>query len=159
MLEYLEEADKGRIYQRSGVFDGANYVITQTSLQPLYVFPAITPKSNETSIFYSIRLDARIKGASSQKNIRGRFRVQFKNRVGSWQDTGINYFLGHDNLTAATTNITVFSNNTLSGDLGVTRKNPDGDWEIRIAAEVDYSNNSIETFSALANFEEKLPSF
>ena len=50
LLEYLEEADKGRIYQRSGVFDGANYVITQTSLQPLYVFPAITPKSNETSI-------------------------------------------------------------------------------------------------------------
>lgn len=138
--------DDQRVLSEIEVFSGEDFIISITEPFPTYT-ATLTPRETNTRCEYTIRLDSRMAGFNSADDIRGRAFVQVENSAGVWVTSGISYFMGHTNMTAFSASPIIYSPTIMFGRLGASLRNSSGDFNVRVAAEVDFADNNIQLFS------------
>lgn len=115
----------------------------------------IIPRNNVNSeLAVSLGGDYRVRATSATANdLRGRLITQYKNSQEVWVDVGASQFIGYINVTPAGSS-TLYAVPKLTTVLTGVHLNGDGNWEVRIAGEVDFADTELQSFLTTLNYVE-----
>lgn len=153
-LSNLESIPGTKILQRDVVIDSTDFINATTSLAALSVPLVITPVSGASVLIANVFGDYRIVGDLSSTTLRARLILQYKDGSGAWTDIGASYLLGHVNVEASSTTPQLYVPPSFTTKLSASNKNPDGDWELRVAGEVDFANSAIHSYHTGFDYTE-----
>lgn len=142
------------VYQRGLVTTGTDYSTTLQTLQRMSDDLLVTPTNADTRLSFNISGYYRVRATQSGiEDIRCRLLLEI-NDDGNWVPLdGASYFFGDTNFDSSKDRIIYFSPNLLS-EVNQSKLNTNGDWQIRLAGEVDYLDNQLNSYFTKWSYEE-----
>lgn len=153
-LSDLESMPGTKILQRDVWIDSTDFSNATTTMVPLSVPLVVEPISDDSMLLVQTFGDYRIIGDLSAAALRARLIMEYKDGAGSWNQIGASYFYGHVNIEASSTTPQIYTPPSFTTKFLSSNKNPDGNWEFRVAGEVDFANSAIHSYHTGFDYTE-----